>query len=174
MERLARYDDLVCFAFYRGWRLVQGLYAPLLDPEGLSPQRLYVLGLCDTGPITVGEIARRLHIDSPAISNLLRRMEADGLIARSRSAGAGSGAGGGDRRAVSVQATAAGRQALADLEAQIQAIDRRIEDGLSPEDRRALRNAVDHLAHLAAGAAAGPPGSTRPGGGAAGCRRIPE
>ena len=72
-------------------------------------------------------------------------MEADGLIARVR----GGGGGGGDRRSVSVRATAAGRQALVDLEARIQAIDQRIEDGLSPAERRALRGAVDHLARLA-------------------------
>ena len=56
---------------------------------------------------TANEVARRLEMDAGATTRLLDRLEAKGLIERSRS--------GADRRVVQLHLTAAGRAAVADV-----------------------------------------------------------
>jgi DNA-binding MarR family transcriptional regulator len=73
---------MVCFNFYRGWRGISGYYRHYL-PDGVSAQQSYILELCDeANGIDVGSLAAALEIDSPAISSLLRRMEASQLVRR--------------------------------------------------------------------------------------------
>ena len=84
---ISRFEEALCFNFYLGWRLVQAYYGEFLPP-GMSPQRIYALGVCD--PVkgtTVSEIARALQIDPPAVSALLDRMDDAGLIVRRRVSG---------------------------------------------------------------------------------------
>jgi hypothetical protein len=40
------FEDLVCFNFYVGWRRIQALYRQAF-PDGVSPQRAYLLCACD-------------------------------------------------------------------------------------------------------------------------------
>lgn len=73
---------LICFNFYRGWRGISEYYRHYL-PENVSAQQSYVLELCDEHVgLGVGEVAAALEIELPAISALLRRMEASGLVRR--------------------------------------------------------------------------------------------
>ena len=111
------YEDLICFNFYRGWRSIQEYYAPAF-PEGYSPQRGYVVGLCMENPTTVSEIASALQIDDASVSNIVRRMEADGLLRKLRSPS--------DGRSVEILATERAiefetrtRRALKKLDAQL-------------------------------------------------------
>ena len=138
--RDAEHEELVCFAFYRGWRLVQEVYGDALSGSA-TPQRLYIMGACRERARTVGELAALLHIDSAAISNLLRRMEGDGLVVRSRSKA--------DGRGVQVSLTDAGRAFLAERDARISEIDARLAEELPPAARRGLRDVVRHLARIA-------------------------
>lgn len=138
--RTTDYDDLVCFAFYRGWRLVQDIYGDVLD-GGLTPQRLYVLGLCLARDRAVGELAAALQIDSTAISNLVRRMEADGLLQRQKARD--------DRRSVRVRITPQGRATIEERNARIETIDRRIEASLPEGGQATLLSIVDRLEELA-------------------------
>jgi DNA-binding MarR family transcriptional regulator len=73
---------LTCFNFYRGWRGISEYYRHYL-PDGISAQQSYILELCDeSSGVDVGTLAKQLEIDSPAISSMLRRMEASDLIRR--------------------------------------------------------------------------------------------
>ena len=85
----------VCFALSITNRAVLAIYRPLLEPLGLThPQYLVMLTLWDhqkasTGqhkPLSVKEIATTLQMDSATLSPMLKRLEALGLITRSRNA----------------------------------------------------------------------------------------
>ena len=91
----------ICFAMYSASRSLTARYRELLAPLGITyPQYLALLVLWETGTITVSQLGERLFLDSGTLSPLLRRMEAAGLIAKSRSVD--------DERVVEVSLTDAG------------------------------------------------------------------
>src|ERR1700755_1925053 len=99
----------VCFALAVTNRAVLAVYRPLLEPLGLThPQYLVMLALWDhyksesDRPLSVKEIAAALQLDSATLSPMLKRLEAVGLITRTRSAA--------DERATDVELTKAGVQ----------------------------------------------------------------
>jgi DNA-binding MarR family transcriptional regulator len=76
----------VCFALVVASRSVLSVYRPLLDPMGLThPQYLVMLALWGESPLSVREIGALLQLDSPTLSPLLKRLEASGLVTRTRS-----------------------------------------------------------------------------------------
>ncbi|CAM3847989.1 MarR family winged helix-turn-helix transcriptional regulator [Tsukamurella ocularis] len=100
----------VCFALAIANRAVLSVYRPILAPMGLThPQYLVMLALWEASPRSVKEIAEVLQLDSPTLSPLLKRLEAQGLLTRGRAAE--------DERRIDVELTDAGRalreQALA-------------------------------------------------------------
>ena len=100
----------VCFALAVTNRAVLAVYRPLLEPLGLThPQYLVMLALWDhhrggngDKPLSVKQIAASLQLDSATLSPMLKRLEALGLITRTRSAF--------DERATDVELTKAGVQ----------------------------------------------------------------
>jgi DNA-binding MarR family transcriptional regulator len=97
----------VCFALAVTNRAVLAIYRPLLEPLGLThPQYLVMLALWDhhksgsDRPMSVKEIAGVLQLDSATLSPMLKRLDALGLITRTRSAA--------DERATDVALTKAG------------------------------------------------------------------
>ncbi len=95
-------DHQLCFALYSGSLQMTKLYKPVLAPLGLTyPQYLVLLVLWEGDAIGVGELGARLYLDSGTLTPLLKRMEAAGLLVRSRAAD--------DERRVSVALTPAGR-----------------------------------------------------------------
>ena len=85
----------VCFALSITNRAVLAIYRPLLEPLGLThPQYLVMLTLWDhqkassgqQKPLSVKEIAATLQMDSATLSPMLKRVEALGLITRTRNA----------------------------------------------------------------------------------------
>lgn len=99
----------VCFALAVTNRAVLSVYRPLLEPLGLThPQYLVMLALWDhqrsksggTPPLSVKQIAAALQLDSATLSPMLKRLEALGLITRTRSTG--------DERATDIALTEAG------------------------------------------------------------------
>jgi MarR family transcriptional regulator, organic hydroperoxide resistance regulator len=83
----------VCFALAITNRAVLAVYRPLLEPLGLThPQYLVMLALWDhektSGegwkPLSVKQIATALQLDSATLSPMLKRLEALGLITRTR------------------------------------------------------------------------------------------
>ena len=97
----------VCFALAVTNRAVLAVYRPLLEPLGLThPQYLVMLALWDNEkssgePLSVKDVAGLLQMDSATLSPMLKRLQAQGLIARSRSAA--------DERTIHVELTADGR-----------------------------------------------------------------
>lgn len=82
----------VCFALAVTNRAVLAVYRPLLEPLGLThPQYLVMLALWDNNnagldALSVKQIASLLQMDSATVSPMLKRLEALGLISRTRSA----------------------------------------------------------------------------------------
>jgi DNA-binding MarR family transcriptional regulator len=82
----------VCFALAITNRAVLAVYRPLLEPLGLThPQYLVMLTLWDNlrsdlDPLSVKDIAALLQMDSATLSPMLKRLQAQGLITRTRSA----------------------------------------------------------------------------------------
>ena len=78
-------DRQVCFPLYAASNLLTRAYRPALAPLGLTyPQYLVMLVLWETSPVSVGELGRRLHLDSGTLTPLLKRMEQAGFVDRSR------------------------------------------------------------------------------------------
>lgn len=102
-------DRQVCFALAVANRAVLSVYRPLLEPMGLThPQYLVMLALWGEAPMSVKAIGTALQLDSPTLSPLLKRLEASGMITRTRSAE--------DERALVVDLTDAGRALRAEAE----------------------------------------------------------
>ncbi len=79
-------DRQVCFALAVANRAVLSVYRPLLEPMGLThPQYLVMLALWGESPMSVKSIGAALSLDSPTLSPLLKRLEANGLVSRTRS-----------------------------------------------------------------------------------------
>lgn len=81
-------DNQLCFALYAASGLVTRAYRPLLEPLGLTyPQYLVMLVLWEQAPRAVKDLGQALDLDSGTLTPLLKRMEAAGLVARTRDAG---------------------------------------------------------------------------------------
>lgn len=130
-------DQQICLPLYATSRAVTRRYATLLGEVGLTyPQYLCLLALWDAdGPVGVGELGTRLHLDSGTVTPLLKRLEAAGLVTRARDVE--------DERRVLVTVTESGwemRTRVADVPA-------RLVEGMSmaPDDARTLRRLLDHV-----------------------------
>jgi DNA-binding MarR family transcriptional regulator len=78
-------EQQVCFALIVAARSVLSIYRPLLEPMGLThPQYLVLLALWGHSPQSVRELGGEVQLDSPSLSPLLKRLEAAGLITRTR------------------------------------------------------------------------------------------
>jgi len=98
-----RLDDQLCFALYAASRAVTQAYQPVLEPLGLTyPQYLVLLVLWEEDDVPVKRLGERLRLDSGTLTPLLKRMEAQGLVTRSRDTD--------DERVVRIRLTAAGRR----------------------------------------------------------------
>jgi len=76
----------LCFAVYSTAHAFNRVYKPLLDQLGLTyPQYLVMLVLWERDDVAVKEIGERLFLDSGTLTPLLKRLEAAGLIKRTRS-----------------------------------------------------------------------------------------
>ncbi len=99
---ILRLDNQVCFALYSASLAMTKLYKPLLDRIGLTyPQYLVMLVLWEQDGVTVSELGERLFLDSGTLTPLLKRLEAQGQIARLRDVQ--------DERRVRITLTAEGR-----------------------------------------------------------------
>ena len=85
-EDAPRLDRQLCFPLYAAARKIVNLYTPHLKPLGLTYTRYIVLMvLWQDGGMTVGDLCRRLYLDSGTLTPLLKKMEAEGLVTRTRS-----------------------------------------------------------------------------------------
>lgn len=78
-------DQQLCFSLYAASRAMTAAYAPLLAPLGLTyPQYLVMLVLWEADGVSVNDIGRRLQLDSGTLTPLLKKLEASGLVVRTR------------------------------------------------------------------------------------------
>ena len=78
-------ENQPCFKLYAASRLITQAYRPVLEPLGLTyPQYLVMLVLWERDNLLVGEISRRLQLDSNTLTPLLQRMEKEELVIRTK------------------------------------------------------------------------------------------
>ena len=104
---MSQFENLIlknqlCFALYAATNAITRAYRSRLSHIGLTySQYLVMMVLWEADGITVKNIAQQLHLDSPTITPLLKRLESAGLVSRQRSAS--------DERVVNVFLTGAGQ-----------------------------------------------------------------
>jgi len=80
-------ENQVCFALVTAARNVVSIYRPVLEPLGLThPQYLVMLALWQEAPRSLGALAAELAMEPATLSPLVKRLEAQGRVARSRRA----------------------------------------------------------------------------------------
>lgn len=132
-------DSQLCFALYDASRAVTRAYGPLLGELGLTyAQYITMLVLWEaSGPLHVGAIGGRLHLDTSTLTPLLKRLESLGFLSRSRDPA--------DERRVLVTLTKAG----AELRDRATAIPCQIASqlGLDRAAEERLRDTLRHITH---------------------------
>ncbi len=120
-------------------RLMQARHEAALPP-GLTRLGAAVLGgVGDEGVVTPSDLAAYVGITRPAMSRLLRGLEARGFIAR-------AAAGGGDGRQTAVALTPRGAATLAEVRRAGDALQAHFAAKLTPEDLSVLTRALARLA----------------------------
>ncbi|CAH0187917.1 MarR family winged helix-turn-helix transcriptional regulator [Roseomonas sp. CECT 9278] len=146
-------DDQLCYGLYSAGLAIQRLYKPLLDGLGLTyPQYLVLNVLWRDDRQAVGAIADHLALDSSTLTPLLKRLEAAGLVTRTRNPA--------NERQVVVALTPAGR-ALRERAGCVGAA-LLATAGRSPEALAALNHEVRALRESIYAAAARRPGAMPP------------
>ena len=85
MEEKFKLENQLCFRLYTASRLLTQAYHPLLSELGLTyPQYLVLLVLWEKDSQPVNDIAKRLLLETNTVTPLLKRMEAEGIITRSK------------------------------------------------------------------------------------------
>ena len=101
-EDLLLLDKQLCFPLYAASRLVTRLYQPLLEPLGLTyPQYIVLMILWEDAPCSVSHICERALLNTNTLTPLLKRLESDGFVVRTRSKT--------DERAVEITLTEKGK-----------------------------------------------------------------
>lgn len=78
-------SNQLCFRLYTASRLIIKSYTPLLTRLGLTyPQYLVMMVMWEGGRMSVGDVARRLMLQTNTVTPLLKRMESMGLIEKSQ------------------------------------------------------------------------------------------
>ena len=135
MEDSLKLENQVCFALVTAARNVVSIYRPVLEPLGLThPQYLVMLALWEESPRSLGALAAELAMEPATLSPLVKRLEAQGRVARTRRTD--------DERVLDIALTEEGaalRAAALEVPAKIMAsvgIDERaliaLRDGLAP------------------------------------------
>ena len=136
-DDLLKLENQVCFALVTAARNVVALYRPVLEPLGLThPQYLVMLALWEDSPRSLGDLAHELAMEPATLSPLVKRLEMQGRVMRSRRAD--------DERVLAIGLTAEGRalrERALDVPTQIMA-----RTGMTSEALAALRDALGDFA----------------------------
>ena len=128
--------EFLCFAVYSASHAFNRVYQPLLKELGLTyPQFIALVLLWAQDGQTVGELGRKLFLQSNTLTPILKRLESLGYIKRSRDSA--------DERHVRVNLTEVGRK----LRLEASGIVRCVRDatGLRDKQVKALIEEVDAL-----------------------------
>ncbi len=136
-DDLLRLENQLCFALVTAARNVVAVYRPVLDPLGLThPQYLAMLALWERAPRSLAELADELAMEPATLSPIIKRLEGQGRVVRSRRAD--------DERVLDIALPDDGRQ----LREQALAVPGQImaRVGMDVEETGALRNALTRFA----------------------------
>ena len=79
-------ENQICFALYVCSKEIIRRYTPVLEPLGLTyTSYITLLGLWEKDNVTIKELGARLYLDSGTLTPLLKKMESQGLLTRTRS-----------------------------------------------------------------------------------------
>ncbi|WP_283169725.1 MarR family winged helix-turn-helix transcriptional regulator [Curtanaerobium respiraculi] len=79
-------DNQLCFPLYAASKEIVRRYGPLLDKIGLTyTQYIAMMVLWEDKNVSVKQLGERLHLDSGTLTPLLKKLEAKGLVTRTRS-----------------------------------------------------------------------------------------
>lgn len=124
-----RLENQLCFPLYACSRQIVNRYTPYLKPIGITyTQYIVMMVLWEADGITVGELGKRLYLDTGTVTPLLKKLESEGYICRTRSRQ--------DERVVLITLTEKGkelREAVKDIPEKVGGCIR-----LAPEDAAAL------------------------------------
>jgi DNA-binding MarR family transcriptional regulator len=139
--RLAEPRKAALVAVVRAADRLRRHFTAVLEPRGLTVQQYNVLRILRGAlpdPLPTMEIAERMMEKTPAITGLLDRLEAKGLIARSRQSD--------DRRCVRCSIRPAGLALLTALDRPVERADAEALAGLDDGEMRRLTELLDRLA----------------------------
>ena len=86
MNEKLKLENQLCFPLYACAKEVVRRYTPLLEPLGLTyTQYIVMMILWEHKSISVGDMGRRLFLDSGTLTPLLKKMECNGWLNRQRS-----------------------------------------------------------------------------------------
>ena len=86
IDKSMKLDSQLCFPLYAASRKVVSLYTPHLKPLGITyTQYIMFLVLWEQDGISVGDLCKRLMLDTGTVTPMLKNTEKQGLIKRARS-----------------------------------------------------------------------------------------
>ncbi|MBQ2605455.1 MAG: MarR family transcriptional regulator [Clostridiales bacterium] len=86
IDESMKLDAQLCFPLYAASRKIVSLYTPHLKPLGITyTQYIMFLVLWEGDGITVGELCKKLRLDTGTVTPMLKNTEKQGLIKRTRS-----------------------------------------------------------------------------------------
>ncbi|KJE34401.1 MarR family transcriptional regulator [Thalassospira sp. HJ] len=101
-EDLLNLEKFLCFSIYSAGHAFNRVYKPLLDKLGLTyPQYLVMVALWQEDNQSVRSIGAKMYLESSTLTPLLKRLEANGLVTRTRDPS--------DERSVRITLTEAGK-----------------------------------------------------------------
>lgn len=129
-------DEMLCFSIYSAGHAFNQLYRPLLDAIGLTyPQYLVMVALWNRDGRTVKELGETLFLDSSTLTPLLKRLEAAGLLTRTRNPQ--------DERQVLLHVSEKGRALQQDAAPVARCVNDTV--GLDADTVKKIRSAIDAI-----------------------------
>ncbi|MBQ9324503.1 MAG: MarR family transcriptional regulator [Clostridia bacterium] len=87
MEEALKLNNQLCFPLYAAARQIVASYTPYLKPLGLTyTQYIVFLVLWEKREISVRDLCHMLHLDSGTLTPVLKKLETEGYLVRSRHA----------------------------------------------------------------------------------------
>ncbi len=85
MKDEIKLEDQLCFSVYAASRELIKRYGAYLKGTGLTyTQYITLVPIWESGCVTVKELCKRLHLDSGTLTPVLKNLEANGYIKRTR------------------------------------------------------------------------------------------
>lgn len=79
-------ENQLCFPLYAASRQIVRMYTPYLNELGITyTQYITLMVLWEKGDVPIKELTKTLYLDTGTMTPLLRKMEQNGLITRTRS-----------------------------------------------------------------------------------------